>query len=141
MTVEMKSRMRATAPLRSSSHHRSVNLFQAGEPNKWHKCWYCKNSSHWPDQCPRFAALIIDGRIKAAKENHVCFSCVKPAGREHRIDNCQRRQKCTKTENGKECTHFHHPLLPKSTAVKIGVASLSDPQETLLPVIMEKTPP
>ena len=135
MTVEMKSRMRATAPLRSSSHPRSVNVFQVGEPNKWHKCWYCKNSSHWPDQCPQFAALNIDGRIKAAKENHVCFSCVKPAGREHRIDNCRRRQKCTKTENGKECTHFHHPLLHKSTAVKIGVASLSDPHETLLPVI------
>ena len=129
-TYEVDDRMRATAPLRSSSHHRSVNLFQAGEPNKWHK-----NSSRWPDQCPRFAVLSIDRRIKATKENHVCFSWVKPAGRAHRIDNCQRRQKCTKTENGKECMHFHHPLFHKSTAVKIAVASLSDPQETLLPVI------
>ena len=135
MAVEMKSRMRATAPLRSTCHYRSVNLFQAGEPNKWHKCWYCKNLSHWPGQCPRFAALGIDGRIKAAKENHVCFSCAKPAGSEHRIDNCRRREKCTITENGKKCAHFHHPLLHTSTAVKIGVASTSDPHETLLPVI------
>ena len=60
---------------------------------------------------------------------------MKPAGRDHRIENCRRRQKCTKTENGKECPHYHHPLLHKSIVVKIGVASLSNPQETLLPVI------
>ena len=133
MDVEMKSRMRATAPLRSS---RSVYALQVEAPNqKWYKCWYCKNSSHWPDTCPKFAALGIDQRIKVAKENHVCFSCMKAAGREHRVDNCRRRRKCTKTENGRECMHFHHPLLHKSTAVKVGVASLSEPHETLLPVV------
>ena len=40
-----------------------------------------------------------------------------------------------KTENGRECMNFHHPLLHKSTAVQVGVASLSEPYETLLPVI------
>ena len=135
MNIEMKSRMRATAPLRSS---KSVYAFQVDTRNqKWHKCWYCKNSSHWPDTCPKFAALGIDQRIRVAKENHVCFSCLKPAGREHRADNCRRRQKCTKSDNGRECMQFHHPLLHKSTAFNIGVhvASLSEPNETLLPVI------
>ncbi|KAL9985574.1 hypothetical protein ACROYT_G007995 [Oculina patagonica] len=70
-----------------------------------------------------------------SKENHVCFSCVKPAGRDHRIENCRRRQKCPKAENGKEFPHYHHPLFHKSIAVKIGVASLSNPHETLLHVL------
>ena len=133
MDVEMKSRMRATAPLRSS---RSVCAFQVDTPKqKWYKCWYCKSSSHWPDSCPKFAALVIDQRIQVAKENHVCFSCMKTAGRDHRVDNCRRRPKCMKTENGRECMHFHHPLLHKSIAVQVGVVSLSEPYETLLPVI------
>ena len=72
MNIEMKSRMRATAPLRSS---KSVYAFQVDTHNqKWHKCWYCKNSSHRPDTCPKFAALGIDQRIRVAKENHVSFS-------------------------------------------------------------------
>ena len=67
MDVEMKSRMRTTAPLRSS---RSVCAFQVDTPKqKWCKCWYCKSSSHWSDSCPKFAALDIDQRIKVAKEN------------------------------------------------------------------------
>ena len=88
-----------------------------------------KNLSHWPDTCPKFAALGIDQGIWVAKENHVCFSCLKPAGREHRVDNCKRRQKCTKTDNGRKCMQFHHLLHYKSTAFNIGmhVASLSLP--------------
>ena len=89
MDVEIKSRLRAIAPSRSS---RSVCAFQVDTPNqKWYKCWYCKSSSHWPDTCLKFAALGIDQRIKVAKENHVCFSCMKTAGRDHRVDNCRRR--------------------------------------------------
>ena len=34
--------------------------------------------------------------------NHAHFSCLKPARREHRLDNYTRHQKCTKRENGKE---------------------------------------
>lgn len=36
---------------------------------------------------------------------------------------------------GRESMHFHHLLLHRSTAVQVGVASLSKPYETLLPVI------
>ena len=133
MSVEMKSRMHATAPLRSS---KSVYAFQVATPaQKWHKCWCCKSSSHGPDTCPKFAALSIDQCIQVAKENHVCFSCLKPAGRELRVDNCRRRQKCMKSDNGRECLQFHHPLLHKSAVLNVGVASLSAPHETLLPVI------
>lgn len=39
MTVEMKSRMRATSPLKSSSNQRSVFLLNVDDSNKkWYKC-------------------------------------------------------------------------------------------------------
>ena len=129
--------MRATAPLRCASYQRSINHVRVDESSHEirRKCWYCKNSSHWPDQCHKFAALRVEERLKTAKENHVCFSCLKPAGREHRSDNCSRRQKCTRIENGKECACFHHALLHRSTTVKVSVTSLSSQHEALLPVL------
>ena len=86
MTVEMKSRMRATAPIRvSGSNRKHINHLQ-GNQNKddqaWYKCWLCKNSKHWPDQCPKFAALSVDDHIATARANHLCFSCLKRAGRD-----------------------------------------------------------
>ena len=111
MSVEMKSRMRATAPLRTGpSTHRSVHHVRGDVSRKsnstWHKCWVFQNSAHWPDQCQTFAALSIDERLKIAKENHVCFGCLKRAGRGHRLENSSRRQRCTKQEDGKQCEHF-----------------------------------
>ena len=101
--------------LRSS---RSVYALQVETTNqKWYKCWYCTNLSHRPDTCHKFVAVSINQHIKIAKENHVCFSCMKAAGREHQIDNCGRHRKCTNTDNGRECMHFHRLLLHKSTAV------------------------
>ena len=87
MTVEMKSRVRATAPLRTgSSTPRTVLRDVSGKGNTtWYKCWMCRNSAHWPDQCQKFAALSIDERLKIAKENHECFGCLTRAGREHRL--------------------------------------------------------
>ena len=88
MNVEMKSRMH-TAPIRvGSSGTRYVNHLRSDDDKSvWHKCWLCKISSHWPDQCPKFAALSIDDRLATAKANHLCFSCLKRAGREHTMDN------------------------------------------------------
>ena len=135
----MKSRMRATAPLRTGSSTRSVNHFLKDDGSKgnatWHKCWMCRNSAHWPDQCQKFAALSVDERLKMAKENHVCFGCLKRAGREHRMENCTRRQRCTKQENGKQCEHYHHPLLHKSNAIRLGVAAVAAGKGALLPVM------
>ena len=73
MTAEMKSRIRATAPLRTGSSTRPVNHFLIDDSRKgnatWHKCWMCRNSAHWQIQCQMFAALSIDERLKMAKEN------------------------------------------------------------------------
>ena len=105
------------------------------ERRDWHKCWYCSDSSHWPDQCQKLAAMRYDDLVKAAEANHVCFCCLKKAGREHKQANCKRKRQCTKSENGIQCTSFHHPLLHKSNNVIIGVALLSKRHESMLPVI------
>lgn len=85
INVEMKSRMRATAPIRvGTSGKCPVYHFRYdSDKSVWHKCWLCKTSSHWPDQCPKLISLSIDERIATAKANHLCFSCLKRAGRGH----------------------------------------------------------
>ena len=137
MNVEMKSRMRATAPIRvGSSGKRPVNLFRSDNDKPvWHKCWLCKTSSHWADQCPKFISLSIDERIATAKANHLCLSCLKRAGRGHTMDNCTRKQQCAKLENGTRCPQQYHQLLHKSNSVKIGIATTVSTNEAILPVL------
>ena len=143
MTVKMKSTMRATAPLRTGStnprsvHHVRGDIGKKGIATR-ENCWFCGTSSHWTDQCQSFGALTVDERIKLAKENHVCFACFKPARRDHGVENCSRRRKYTKTYQGKECTHYHHPLLHRNIPDNIGVASLSSKYEAILPVVTVK---
>ena len=85
METEMKSRMRATAPLRSAgSGTRHINQLLAG---KSPKCWVFDTSTHWVDQCERFKSMSPEERLKTVRENHACFSCLKKAGREHRASN------------------------------------------------------
>ena len=137
MNVEMKSRMRATAPIRvGSSGKRPVYHFKSDSDKPvWHKCWLCKTSAHWPDQCPKLISLSVDDRIATAKANHLCFSCLKRASRGHTMDNCKRKQQCTKLENGTQCPHHHHQLLHKSNPVRISVATTASPTEAILPVL------
>ena len=141
MSIEMKSRMRATAPIRAGTtpnrrhiNHLRIEEDDSDKPTR-HKCWMCKNSSHWTDQCKKLEALNIDERMKAAKDNHVCFSCLKKAGRNHRMDNCSRSRQCSKIENGVQCPHKHHPLLHKSNSIKISVAMATNSREAILPVL------
>lgn len=51
------------------------------------------------------------------------------------MENCTRRQRCTKQENGKQCEHYHHPLLHKSNAIRLGVAAVAAGKGALLPVM------
>lgn len=138
MTTEMKLRMRATAPLRANVNQRSIHhviadnyvnqgaATQNGNPNKPRfKCWQCKSSTHWPDQCQKLAQLTVEERLATAKRNHVCFSCLKQAGREHRAANCSRRRKCSKSDNGQECGKYHHPLLHNSSSSPLVGATTS----------------
>ena len=135
----MKSRMRATAPIRtgmSSRHY--VNQLRAKErgsdKQQRNKCWFCKDSQHWTDQCHRFRALEVDERIKAAKENHACFSCLKVAGCNHNMDTYLKSRQCTQQENGIQCMQQHHPLIHRSISIKIGVAMTTE-KEAVLPIL------
>lgn len=80
MTSEMKSRMRATAPLRNSlqtpKHVGHVAGREDGKKTN-DKCWYCKTSEHWTDQCQKFLALGSSDRFNIVRENHPCYSCLK----------------------------------------------------------------
>ena len=137
MTVEMKSRMRAIAPLRVTVNTNFSGTISGGlKKVSYHRCWVCQNSMHWTDQCQKFSAMSCGYRIKAVKENHACFSCLKRAGRDRRMSNCMRRKQCTVIERGKQCDQFYHPLLHSTTHPgAAGVASVAENKETLLPTV------
>ncbi|XP_068711858.1 uncharacterized protein [Montipora foliosa] len=143
MTAEMKSRMRATAPLRTGSSHHTIHHVNvtAGSRSETksgsHRCWICKTQAHWTDECQKFLALNPEERIKIAQENHACFSCLKRAGRDHMLITCSRRKRYTETENGIQCRQYHHPLLHKRnvTNVRASISSMTEKSEALLPVI------
>ena len=85
MTSEMKSRMRATTPLRSNWHYAKGNVGNITETENRQKCLLCKASTHWTDQCHKFLAMSPAERLNLVKENHACFSCLKRAGRNHNV--------------------------------------------------------
>ena len=82
MTVEMKSRMRATASIRSAGLcRRNMNHFgYEKDQSERHKCWFCKDLTHWHDQCTKLGSMKVEERINLVKSNHVYFSCLKRAG-------------------------------------------------------------
>ena len=140
MTTEMKSRMRATAPLRSVTQPPKLPVSHVGAAEtstpRAYRCWFCQNSNHWIDQCRKFTSLKPEDRLKAAKENHACFSCLKRAGRDHRSANCSRRRQCPEKCNGVQCTFFHHPLLHGAIQPAVAtVSALTSNQRALLPIV------
>ena len=142
MNTEMKSRMRATAPFRStgqSTRHPVGHIgsdLNAPKSGLLHKCWICKSSSHWTDQCQKFVSLSLENRIKAVKENHACFSCLKHAGKGHRSANCSRRRQCPEKSNGSPCPYYHHPLSHGAIQSTIAtITSVTSSQKALLPIM------
>ena len=137
METEMKSRMCATAPLRNPSQgSRYVNELSGGKPPK---SWICDNSTRWVDQCEKFKSMSPEERLKTVRENHACFSCLKKAGRDHRASNCSRRKQCTQKISGVQYKYYHHVLLhPSNPAASVGVASIENNTEAMLPVITVK---
>ena len=94
MTTEMKTRMRAIAPLRSMQSRHPVGSFNANVPGSNFKCWVCKSSNHFVDQCRKFSSMNATERLQAVKDNHACYRCLKRAGRDHKSSNCSRRRQC-----------------------------------------------
>ena len=145
MTAEMKSSMRATAPIRTRNTHHSIHLVETGNKDetngKSSKCWICKTQTHWTDECQEFLTLDPENRLKIVQENHACFSCLKRAGRDHKLSTCSRQKQCTKIKSGIQCSQYHHPLLhvhvhkkPDKNA-RANIASMTEKSGALLPVI------
>ena len=141
MTAEMKSRMRATAPLRTGSNAHTIHHVVTGNKSEnktiGYKCWICKTQTHRTDECQTFLALNHDDRLRIAQGNHACFSYLKRAGRDHKLSACSRRRQCTESENGIQCGQYHHPLLHKKTVTNLraSISSMTENSEALLPFI------
>ena len=57
-----ETKMRATAP--------SVGSFNADISESNPKCWVCKSSNHFVDQCRKFSAMNTSEGLQAVKDNH-----------------------------------------------------------------------
>ena len=78
--------------------------------------------------------------LKAVKEKHGCFSCLKRAGRDHDVSNCSRRRQCSESFNGSQCKYFYHPLLhganATNSAIALTVSSITGSKQAIFPVIL-----
>ncbi|KAJ8024845.1 hypothetical protein HOLleu_34873 [Holothuria leucospilota] len=84
-----------------------------------------------------FLNLTPAQRWQHVKEHHGCFSCLKKAGRDHRMSNCRRKRACSEVVNGTQCVQFHHPLLhlPAGSVSGIVGVALDTKDEAQLPVV------
>ena len=151
MNTEMRSRMRAIAPVRCTSSSNSskprASIHHVKSPQQpeytFYRCWLCESNTHWIDQCQKLISMTQPERLKLMKDHHACFSCLKRAGRDHRMTNCKRKKQCSEMTGGNQCRYFHHPLLhldaerlPSSNA-KTHVAFVTE-KEALLPILTAK---
>ena len=148
MSSEMKSTMRATAPVRCITQNPRLSINHVHQKDQkpmpsCDKCWICHASSHWTDQCEKFKAMSPESRFKMVKDNHACFSCLKRAGKEHNVSTCARRRQCPEKMNGVQCKYFHNQLLhitPQQATAQYAAGSVSVAVSTtraqvLLPVL------
>ena len=103
---------------------------------RFQKCWICKSNDHWPDQCKKFLDMKVEDRYELTKDNHACFSCLKIAGRNHRLSNCTRKRVCGESIGDVPCDRFHHKLLHlKKNVGNVSHLSLKCSDEPLLCVL------
>ncbi|XP_071480638.1 uncharacterized protein [Diadema antillarum] len=131
--------MRSAAPVRNETRPRMpVSQVSASIPAKVSefRCWMCKTKDgHWTDQCREFISKPQQERLRLVKENHACFSCLKRAGREHRMSTCKKRRLCTESCKGQPCKFYHHPLLhPDQETNQVGIATVGS-KEAILSIL------
>ncbi|XP_041467150.1 uncharacterized protein LOC121417494 [Lytechinus variegatus] len=142
MELELKTRIRASAPLRDSRSSTIGHISQddgSNERKPDFKCWLCETSDHWIDQCKKVLSKTQEERFQLMKDNRACFSCLKRAGKDHNMGTCKRRKRCNEVINtGEQCSSYHHPLLHKQIETgSVGVASITG-TPVLLPVLKIK---
>ncbi|KAJ8032343.1 hypothetical protein HOLleu_25850 [Holothuria leucospilota] len=115
LTIEMKSWMRATAPVRCDSNKSGYAVHYAGNGNTeavkpFHKCWICETSTHWVDECKKLVAMSYSQRMEKIKDNHARFCSLKKAGKSHRMANCKRRKHRKLEPEGASCGRYYHKV-------------------------------
>ena len=120
--------MRATAPRRTGSSTRSVNHFLKDDSSKGNATWHLDLSKLSPLTRPM-------SEVRCSQHRRTTQDCLKRVRREYRMENCTRRQRCTKQENGKQWEHYHHPFFHKSNLIRLGVAVVAAGKGALLPVM------
>ena len=123
LSQELQTRIRATASIREGRsdskprqgafiHHLTQEDKGSDGRKPDFKCWLCKSNDHWIDKCQKVVKMSQQERYELMKENRACFSCLKRAGKEHRMTTCRRRKKCDR------CSSFHHPLLHSTIKIQ-----------------------
>lgn len=74
------------------------------------KCAHCNNTGHYIVDCKTFLAADVNKRWDIAKEQRLCFKCLKFRNRQHAC-----KPKRCDTDG---CTHTHHRLLHSQKQVK-----------------------
>ncbi|XP_071946012.1 uncharacterized protein [Antedon mediterranea] len=131
MMGEMKSRMRATAQVRSNSTTKVSQVNQVAATKRY-KCWICSSDSHWTDKCNKLKEKTPQERLNEMKAGKACFGCLKKG---HGMSVCNRRRQCSQVVKGAQCKYFHHPLLhiPEGSQA---VTTTSIGNSSILPVLV-----
>ena len=91
--------------LSGSTHYGQGNTRGYANQSQRQTCWIHRETGEHPIwRCRQFQSIPVTERIKLARENNACFSCLETG---HMIDQCTRRFRCT--ENG--CKQKHNRLL------------------------------
>ena len=141
MDTEMKSRMRATAPLRCT-----------GQPAR-HPVGHIGSELMLQSQVSPtsvgFAKIQVIGLINVRSLSRSVqkiglrregkprlLQLLKRAGRDHKSSNCSRRRQCPEKSNGNQCPYYHHPLLHGAIQSTVAtVSSVNYNQKALLPIV------
>ena len=118
MTAEMKSRMRATAPLRTGGsshtiHH--VAVFRQWKRKQGQQPQMLDLQK--PSTLDRQVSEIFGTKSRRSYQPRArksrLFQLSEKAGRYHKITTCSRRRQCPEIQNGIQCKQYHHPLFSK----------------------------
>ena len=120
---------------RSSYYNRPSQQYQARTAQST-SCELCQGHHQGLVTCPVFEQASWAERYQIAKEQRLCFKCLKPG---HSIRNCHLRSQCS--VQGCHFPNSHHTLLHRHHAASPGLsqqdlaepASLSAPKTPHLP--------
>ena len=95
------------------------------EPKPINLCLYCKKSQHDLIKCKDFQNLAYQERVKFAKDQRLCFLCLKG---KHWAYTCESKERCNKRcKNPRHHTFLHDQERDKPVEVPHEETSTSKP--------------